>query len=139
MSTPSGISQPLASQPSQPYSQPTILHQNKAAFTAITIDDDSDNALFVSGGSSEDPSRSIFDSDAQDDAGERDSEGDGWVIEEEDSLEEEARKEARIMLEVEDSVNFVARWRVLCGKDNIGDMQNTEEESCDHTLSSLFV
>ena len=109
MSTPSGISQPLASQPSQPYSQPTILHQNKAAFTAITIDDDSDNALFVSGGSSEDPSRSIFDSDAQDDARERDSEGDGWVIKEEDSLEEEARKEARIMSEVEDSVNFVAR------------------------------
>ncbi|KAF2632359.1 hypothetical protein BU25DRAFT_445424 [Macroventuria anomochaeta] len=139
MSTPSGISHPSQSQtqPSQPFSQPVILQQNNT-FITIKINDDSDDALFVSGGSGDDPSRSIFDSDEFGDVGGVDNEGDQWVEEEEEGLEEEATRERAEMEEEVDSVDFLARWRVFCGKVRVGSIENTEEDSRDLDLKCLF-
>jgi hypothetical protein len=126
MSTPSGISYPSQSQPlASQASQPAILHQIGDTFTAINIDDESDDALFVSGGSGDDPSRSIFDSDEFDDVGGVDDEGEGWIEDEEEGLEEEQARELREMTEEVDGVEFLARWRVFCGKERVGAMENT--------------
>ncbi|KAF2629485.1 hypothetical protein BU25DRAFT_22733 [Macroventuria anomochaeta] len=136
MSTPSGISHPSQS---QPYSQPSILHQNNNTFTAISPNNSSNDALFVSGGSSNDPSRSIFDSDEFDNVGAGDGEGDSWTEEEEEGLEEEQICELRDVNEEVDGVEFLARWRVFCGKDRVGAMENTEEDSRELDLQCLFV
>ncbi|KAF2632898.1 hypothetical protein BU25DRAFT_417469 [Macroventuria anomochaeta] len=123
------ISHPSHSQPSQLFSQPTILHQNSCTFTPIHLSDDDNDALFVSGGSGEDPSRSIFDSDEFDDAGKRDGEGDDWEEMEAEGLEEEQAAELREMNEEVEGVEFLAHWRVFCGKERVGAMENTEEDS----------
>jgi hypothetical protein len=87
-------------------------HQNNDTSTAININKDSDDALFVSGGSGDDPSRSNFDSNRFDDARGVEDEG-------EESLEEEQTCELREIIGEVDGVEFLARWRVFCGKQSV--------------------
>jgi hypothetical protein len=68
----------------------------------------------VSGGSGDDSSRSNFDSNRFDDARGVEVEDEG-----EESLEEEQTRELREIIGEVDGVEFLARWRVFCGKQRV--------------------